>query len=198
MKKNSFFWTVSYLNRLARCGRRSPKSWVWREWDQSPLTKRPWIPLLRWQRTQPGESSHSRAACWSNGTRRTSLRRNACIQRCACVPVPVTLYQLGSNGPNVCKGSKIIKVWLSYSVYFLISQIRSNWKQQELTAQSWEHFVAKTSNYKILKVVLCPPQAINLYLKVLFVGKTLWLITLSMSISGDKRASGEIYWLFQT
>ncbi|XP_021415726.1 cilia- and flagella-associated protein 69 isoform X2 [Oncorhynchus mykiss] len=33
----------------------------------------------------------------------------------------------------------------------MYTEIRSNWKQQELTAQSWEHFVAKTSNYKILK-----------------------------------------------
>ncbi|KAL0961948.1 hypothetical protein UPYG_G00333780 [Umbra pygmaea] len=33
----------------------------------------------------------------------------------------------------------------------LYTEICSNWKQQELTAQSWEHFVAKTSNYKILK-----------------------------------------------
>ncbi|XP_024251207.1 cilia- and flagella-associated protein 69 isoform X2 [Oncorhynchus tshawytscha] len=33
----------------------------------------------------------------------------------------------------------------------MYTEISSNWKQQELTAQSWEHFVAKTSNYKILK-----------------------------------------------
>ncbi|KAJ7991479.1 hypothetical protein DPEC_G00284300 [Dallia pectoralis] len=33
----------------------------------------------------------------------------------------------------------------------MYTEIMSNWKQQELTAQSWENFVAKTSNYKILK-----------------------------------------------
>ncbi|XP_013998110.2 cilia- and flagella-associated protein 69 isoform X1 [Salmo salar] len=33
----------------------------------------------------------------------------------------------------------------------MYTEISYNWKQQELTAQSWEHFVAKTSNYKILK-----------------------------------------------
>ncbi|XP_048085313.1 cilia- and flagella-associated protein 69-like isoform X2 [Alosa alosa] len=31
------------------------------------------------------------------------------------------------------------------------AEIRSNHKQQELTAKSWEHFVAKTSDHKILK-----------------------------------------------
>uniref|UniRef100_A0A6Q2XL57 Cilia- and flagella-associated protein 69 ARM repeats domain-containing protein n=1 Tax=Esox lucius TaxID=8010 RepID=A0A6Q2XL57_ESOLU len=33
----------------------------------------------------------------------------------------------------------------------MYTEISSYWKQQELTAQSWENFVAKTSNYKILK-----------------------------------------------
>lgn len=38
----------------------------------------------------------------------------------------------------------------------LIMQIRLNRKQQELTAKSWEHHVAKTSSYEILKVCLIP------------------------------------------
>ncbi|XP_031441920.1 cilia- and flagella-associated protein 69 [Clupea harengus] len=33
----------------------------------------------------------------------------------------------------------------------MYAEMRSNHKQQELTAKSWEHFVAKTSDYKILK-----------------------------------------------
>lgn len=36
----------------------------------------------------------------------------------------------------------------------VIMQIKLNRKQHELTAKSWEHHVAKTSKYKILKVSL--------------------------------------------
>ncbi|XP_034017226.1 cilia- and flagella-associated protein 69-like, partial [Thalassophryne amazonica] len=35
----------------------------------------------------------------------------------------------------------------------LYTEIKSHWKQQELTAKSWELYVAKTSNYNILKEV---------------------------------------------
>lgn len=31
-------------------------------------------------------------------------------------------------------------------------QIKSHWKQKELAAKSWDHYVTKTSNYEILKV----------------------------------------------
>uniref|UniRef100_A0A673B0X3 Cilia- and flagella-associated protein 69 ARM repeats domain-containing protein n=1 Tax=Sphaeramia orbicularis TaxID=375764 RepID=A0A673B0X3_9TELE len=35
-----------------------------------------------------------------------------------------------------------------------VSQIKSRWRQQELTAKSWDHYVSKTSNYDILKVLV--------------------------------------------
>ncbi|XP_030003063.1 cilia- and flagella-associated protein 69 [Sphaeramia orbicularis] len=35
----------------------------------------------------------------------------------------------------------------------LYTEIKSRWRQQELTAKSWDHYVSKTSNYDILKEV---------------------------------------------
>ncbi|XP_053190050.1 cilia- and flagella-associated protein 69-like [Scomber japonicus] len=35
----------------------------------------------------------------------------------------------------------------------MYTEIKSHWKQRELTAKSWDHYVAKTSNYEILKEV---------------------------------------------
>ncbi|KAF7651997.1 hypothetical protein LDENG_00102730 [Lucifuga dentata] len=35
----------------------------------------------------------------------------------------------------------------------MYTEIKSHWKQQELTAKSWDYYVSKTSNYEILKEV---------------------------------------------
>ncbi|XP_042370407.1 cilia- and flagella-associated protein 69-like, partial [Plectropomus leopardus] len=35
----------------------------------------------------------------------------------------------------------------------MYTEIKSHWKQQELTAKSWDNYVARTSNYEILKEI---------------------------------------------
>uniref|UniRef100_A0A674CXB9 Cilia and flagella associated protein 69 n=1 Tax=Salmo trutta TaxID=8032 RepID=A0A674CXB9_SALTR len=76
----------------------------------------------------------------------------------------------------------------------MYTEISSNWKQQELTAQSWEHFVAKTSNYKILKVILYLPLAINLSLKVLFkfCGRVMTVESTPANLTGGPLANTEL------
>uniref|UniRef100_A0A3P8TJK8 Cilia- and flagella-associated protein 69 ARM repeats domain-containing protein n=1 Tax=Amphiprion percula TaxID=161767 RepID=A0A3P8TJK8_AMPPE len=52
----------------------------------------------------------------------------------------------------------------------LYTEIKSHWKQRELMAKSWEDYVARTSNYEILKVYTLKPQIlprINLNIFVL-------------------------------
>lgn len=55
---------------------------------------------------------------------------------------------------NLSLGLEVIHVNTA-DIFFgiFVLQIKSHWKQQELTAKSWDGYVSKTSNYEILKVL---------------------------------------------
>lgn len=79
-----------------------------------------------------------------------------------------------------------------------VLQIKSHWKQRELTAKSWDSYVSRTSNYEILKVSIFNIIDITSSHHCCYKQSITSFFFLLLFCTGGKSSEGEIHWIIQT
>lgn len=57
-----------------------------------------------------------------------------------------------TNHTQFCRSCLLYSVWCAFDQYSSVFQIGFTHKQREIAAEAWRNYVARTSNYSVLKV----------------------------------------------